>query len=345
MDITNPYEKGFFPRDILRGLKYYFELLDKVDDQTYLKENFPFKRKDIQLTITFLESIPEEDKINRHYRSHPLNTRAMESIESISVLPFAELSKHKINIIWFLCSLLDSGIQILVHKAKADISQEIKDLPLNEKIKHLIEKKYYYTQNEGSFPEKFIEYAIEFCNSEIKKNKEIQQSEETNQVGNEVKQMVESYLSLISNNIQNNDLILPLTEKKYNKFVSKLTAMLYIPSYFDINEDDKERAFHIYLLGILQGRVIGYRVSSNKESGIGRYDILLHPIENRNPGVIIEIKKIENISNVEVELNKALKQIDNKNYNTELKSCGVTTTLNIAIVFEGLKPHTKYKVN
>ncbi len=230
-------------------------------------------------------------------------------------------------------------------KAKAHISQAINELSLNDKIKYLIENKYYYTQNEGSFPSKFIKDTVEFCASLIEKYKEIRQSEETNQVSDEVKKMVEGYLSLITNNIQSNDLISPLTEKKYDEFISKLTAMLYIPSFFDIKGDDKEHIFHIYLLGVLQGRVTGYKVSSNKESGIGRYDISLYPIENSNPGAIIEIKKIDNTSNIELELNEAIKQIENKHYNTELKSFGVNTILNIAIVFEGLQPHIQYKIN
>ena len=176
----------------------------------------------------------------------------------------------------------------------------------------------------------------------IEKYKEIRDAEESSPLNVEVKMMVESYLSLFNKSIKNNDLISPLLENKFDEFVRKLKTMLLIPSYYDINSKDKEKIFHIYLLGVLQGRVDGYTISSNKESGTGRYDISLIPLENKNTGVIIEIKKIETKSNIELELDNALKQIETRFYHTELKIAGVSRILNIAIVFEGLEPHIKF---
>lgn len=343
MNLSNPYEKNYFPQSILKGLKFYYELLDKVNIQIYLEPNFPLKRKDILLAIDFLSAIPEDDNINNLCFSHPQLTSSIESLEEYDTLTSDQLPFSQTKIICSLDHFLFTATNIMFFKAKHDIPKVIHDFSVEEKIKYLIEKKYYYTQNESSFPTKFIKDVVEYCDSMIAKFKEIREAEEANPISSEVRKMVESYLLLIENNIKNNDLISPLVEKKFEEFIAKLKAMLFIPSYYDIKADDKEQSFHMYLFAVLQGRIEGYRVSSNKESGLGRYDIILTPIENRNTGVIIEIKKI-NTTRIEDELNDALEQIEKKQYHFELKNAGVETILNVAIVFEGLAPHIKYKI-
>jgi hypothetical protein len=290
MDLLKPYEKNFFPKSILKGLKFYYELIDKVNIQIYIKENFPIKRKDIQIAIDFLSDIPEDALINNLCFSHPQLTLAMESLESYSNLSAEELSYNETRIIFCLDHLLFVAINTMLFQVKNEIPKTIHGLTTNEKIKYLIKNKYYYTLNESSFPTRFVKEAVVYCDSLIEKYKELLEAEEINPLTDEVRKMVESYLSLINSSIKNNDLISPLLENKFDEFVSKLKAMLFIPSFYDINSQDKEKIFHIYLLGVLQGRIEGYNVSSNKESGTGRYDIILTPLENKNTGVIIEIK-------------------------------------------------------
>jgi hypothetical protein len=344
MNIEDPYARNFFPESILKGLEFYFQLLDRINIQIYIDKNFPIKRKDILITITFLKNIPKEEKINNLSQSHPQLTWAMESIEGFSVLSSDELSKQEMRVIIFLDHLLFSGINIMLLKAKWDLSSIISNLSLNERIKYLIQNKYYLTTNPDSFPDRYIKETVEYCNLLIEESKELRGSEESNSVNDEVKKMVESYLSQINQNIRSNDLISPLIEGNYEEFIGKLKRMLFIPSYFDIREEDRERMFHIYLLGLLEGRLVAYNLKSNKESGLGRFDIGLYPLENRNPGVIIEIKKIESTTNIEAELDDALQQIKTKYYSNELEISGIQTILNVAIVFDGLEPYIKYQV-
>ena len=99
-------------------------------------------------------------------------------------------------------------------------------------------------------------------------------------------------------------------------------------SYYDISKAP-ENTYHILLLGIfaqLQGK---YWIKSNRESGLGRYDILLKAKDKSNYSAIIEIKK-----SVE-DLEKALKQIDEKDYSRELKSEGYDKILKVAIGADG----------
>lgn len=344
MDLTKPYEKKYLPNQVLKGLTFYFALLDKVNIEIYLKENFPLKRKDIELLIHFLSTLSEKSEINRISFSHPQLTLAMESLEQYASLAKEKLMSSENQIYFCLDHLVNTATNLMVFNAKFEIPKVIDDLTIEEKIKYLIENKYYYTQNEGSFPTNFVIQAVAYCDSLIEKYKELRSAEDVNPINEEVKKMVESYFSLIKNSVEKNNLVQPLVNNRYDEFIVKLKSMMLIPSYFDIKSEDKERIFHVYLLGVLQGKIEGYRVSSNKESGIGRYDIALIPVEAKNPAVIIEIKKLPVSSKVDLELDKALKQIQIKQYKTEINTLGINTILNISIVFEGLEPHLKYSI-
>ena len=82
-----------------------------------------------------------------------------------------------------------------------------------------------------------------------------------------------------------------------------------------------------------------YRKSSNRESGYGRYDIQLTPKLPYLPGIIIELKAAKDCSEDELrELSKkALQQIEEKKYDTELREAGVTDIIKYGVAFCGKK--------
>lgn len=97
-----------------------------------------------------------------------------------------------------------------------------------------------------------------------------------------------------------------------------------------------ENFYHGFMLGVCALFGNSY-VTSNRESGDGRYDIALSPKVNNLPGIIIELKAEKNCNENELqELAKtALKQINDKNYDTELKSKGVKTIYKYGVAFSG----------
>ena len=151
MDLNKPYEKSFFPDSILKGLKFYFELLDKVNIQFYLEDNFPIKRKDVQLAIDFLSDIPKEASINNLCSSHPQLTLSMETIEVYSTNSTKEFQYSEMRIISCLNQLLFTALNIMIFHVKNEIPKAINKLTTNEKIKYLIENKYYYTKTKIHF--------------------------------------------------------------------------------------------------------------------------------------------------------------------------------------------------
>ena len=190
MNLDDPYARNFFPKSILKGLEFYFNLLDKINIQIYLDKNFPIKRKDLEITINFLRTIPEDDEIIGLAQSHPQLTWAMESMEGFTSLSSEVLLKQETKVIIFLDCLLFSGITVMLRKAKWDVPHIINDLPLNEKIEYLIKNKYYLTTNAGSFPDRYIKETVEYCNSLIEEYKELRESYQSN-AGNDGEDIID----------------------------------------------------------------------------------------------------------------------------------------------------------
>ena len=115
-----------------------------------------------------------------------------------------------------------------------------------------------------------------------------------------------------------------------NAYMNKVT--LKTISYFDTgntpSDEEPERFFHGFVLGLMVDQTENYIINSNRESGYGRYDIMLEPIDKTNeklPGIVIEFKVINprKENSLEETVEAALKQIEEKNYNAELIKRGV----------------------
>ena len=107
-------------------------------------------------------------------------------------------------------------------------------------------------------------------------------------------------------------------------------------SFHDVGEQTQESFYHGFLLGMTLGLKDRYLVKSNRESGYGRYDIALYPIDpEKNPGIVIEIKM--NKESPET----AIMQIQDKEYATDLRQHGCHTLHLYGIHFDGKKVTTK----
>src|SRR5271170_5662963 len=93
-----------------------------------------------------------------------------------------------------------------------------------------------------------------------------------------------------------------------------IELVLQIFSYHDIAGSNPEKVYHAFLLGIFNSFSESYRLISNHEAGIGRFDILLIPNTMNYKGIIIEVKKISqsDVPKIDDILKEALDQIVNK---------------------------------
>lgn len=99
-----------------------------------------------------------------------------------------------------------------------------------------------------------------------------------------------------------------------------------------------ENFYHGFMLGICALFGNSY-VTSNRESGEGRYDIQLSPKTDNLPGIIIELKAVKDCDDqrLKVLAQTALKQINDKKYDTEMKTNGVKTIYKFGVASSGKK--------
>ena len=110
-------------------------------------------------------------------------------------------------------------------------------------------------------------------------------------------------------------------------------------SYFDVANRNPERVYHAFALGMFVSLSNTHIVKSNRESGYGRYDVMIIPKDKSLPGTIIEFKKVEKDENenLEIAAGNAIKQINEKQYEQELVSLGIKKIIKLGIAFEGKK--------
>lgn len=114
-----------------------------------------------------------------------------------------------------------------------------------------------------------------------------------------------------------------------NYYMNKVALATF--SYFDVgsgngSDPEPERFYHGFVLGLIAERAGIYEIRSNRESGFGRYDIMMIPQEREKyPAIIIEFKVCSRMKKETLEeaVQSALNQIVDKNYDAELLSQGI----------------------
>lgn len=114
--------------------------------------------------------------------------------------------------------------------------------------------------------------------------------------------------------------------KAMNKYMNKVTEEMF--SSFDVgkkpSEREPERFYHGFVLGLMVELADKYVITSNRESGFGRYDIMLEPRTKECNAIIIEFK-VQDSDEAELTdtVKEALRQIEEKNYQASLVAKGI----------------------
>ena len=114
-------------------------------------------------------------------------------------------------------------------------------------------------------------------------------------------------------------------------------------SYHDTGGTEPEKVYQAFILGMLVRLHDEYEIKSNRESGYGRYDVMIIPKDTNKKGIVIELKTIDKFENEDYKkaLDAALIQINDKNYEQELIDRGITNILKLAIVLDGKRVFVK----
>ena len=113
----------------------------------------------------------------------------------------------------------------------------------------------------------------------------------------------------------------------------------YIKNSISYYDSGAEGFYHGLVLGLVALMDNQYKIRSNRESGDGRYDICMIPRDPKYPGIIMELKSEKRLNDKALETLsfEALKQIDDRGYDNELKAEGVINILKLGIAFSGKK--------
>ena len=108
-------------------------------------------------------------------------------------------------------------------------------------------------------------------------------------------------------------------------------------SFMDVGENTAENFYHAFVLGMLVGLKDTYYVNSNRESGMGRYDIMLEPKDKNGNSFIMEFKvyKEEKENTIEETIENAKKQIEERKYEENLRERGFNNITKIVFAFKG----------
>ena len=132
-----------------------------------------------------------------------------------------------------------------------------------------------------------------------------------------------------------------LKRNKLEDFEKNLQKILLnSTSYQDTKNED---FYHGLILGMTLYLDSQYYVTSNKESGLGRYDVTIEPKNKNNKAYILEFKVTKNEEDLEKEAKQAIEQIISKKYDVSLKERGIKDIIILGVAFCGKLVKVSYK--
>lgn len=145
------------------------------------------------------------------------------------------------------------------------------------------------------------------------------------------------YEKEVLNRTNQNSLAISISQAIFSKDTQKLQALLEDFMVKSISSDGANECFyHGMMLGLCAILGNRYKIRSNRESGLGRFDIQLMPLTKGMPGFIFEFKHTKDEhTDLSALADSALQQIEAKKYDTELRDNGVNSIIRIGIAFRG----------
>lgn len=150
------------------------------------------------------------------------------------------------------------------------------------------------------------------------------------------KEILYVYEKEVLNRTNQNNVSISIHQAIFSKDTSKLQSLLedFMLKSISTMDGASEAFYHGMMLGLCAVLGSQFKVRSNRESGLGRFDIELLPMVKGISGFIFEFKHTKDI-NVDLDslANSALKQIEDMKYDTELNDFGVEDIVKIGIAF------------
>ncbi|MHC1682269.1 MAG: AAA family ATPase [Clostridiaceae bacterium] len=265
-----------------------------------------------------------------------------------SILNYISNSKNKLKPYWINTSSNDL-VNIILSKSSADVKCDLEELISGNSITKIINENIvmgdiekssnnlwsfllftgYLKAKEAYRKEEDIFYNLSIPNREVRSL---------------YRSIIENwFLDTITKN--NYDVMINSLVNGDIKIFSKILRQFVLKSisYFDVGGYEGEKVYHAFVLGMLISLNDSHEVLSNRESGYGRYDVMIIQKDTSKLGIVIEFKKLDpdDEETLEETADEALKQIKEKKYITTLEDRGIKNIKEIGIVFKGKELYIK----
>ncbi|BCZ47269.1 hypothetical protein psyc5s11_33360 [Clostridium gelidum] len=341
----NQYVEKSFLTGILRVAKEsIFSGLNNLEVNTILKYNFNdkfgFTENEVQELVNYYNAAENIESIKHWYNGYVFGGQVIYN--PWSLLNYLKNIREGFMPYWINSSSNDLIKRLLI-KGDKEIKLELQELICGNSINKVIDDTIVMSEVEDSNQNIWsfltMNGYLKAVNTELIKGRlhcELK-------IPNEEVHIF--YENLIEKWFQDT-----MTNQKYELMLTMLTTgeieifsgifeqfVINNLSYFDVSGTEPERVYHAFVLGMLISLSEKYEVKSNKESGYGRYDVMLIPKDTSKIGIIMEFKKIDDFlkTTIEEATIAALKQMEDMKYSMELESRGIKHIIKLAIVFKG----------
>ena len=286
-----------------------FKVFTVLDNE--FADDFGITEEEMDKIIQDFDVQDEKEEIKKWYDGYTIG-----NVEGIynpwSILNY--LTDKKLMSYWVNTSSND--LIKLVLKNSSTIKEKIEKLLKDEEIEVPINLETVIVGIENKYKVKLPNYEIKLLFQQI-----ITEWFRNKVIGNDLKSILKDLVTL---NIEE-------YEEKFRILVKEMF------SYMDVGENTAENFYHAFVLGMLVGLKDTYYVNSNRESGIGRYDIMLEPKDKNGNSFIMEFKvyKENKEKTIEETVQSAKKQIEEKGYEQNLKERGFNNITKMVYAFKG----------
>jgi len=138
------------------------------------------------------------------------------------------------------------------------------------------------------------------------------------------RKIIEQWLSGQNDSMWYMHFITDLLTGNVEAFEDKLQqVLLQTLSSWDVATNRYEAFYHGFVLGLIAGVPVTHEVRSNKESGRGRYDVVIIPKDPKQLGIILEFKFVDDETELDTAAQTTLQQIDQRGYDAEFQQRGI----------------------
>jgi len=306
-----------------------------ITDEKYAK-CFGFTEEETFNALNMYGLADKKEEVKKYYDGFIMGGKE-EIYNPWSVINY--LDKKECRTYWANTSS-NTLINIAIKQADSDIKQKFEELIKGNEIEANVDTEVVFKQLDNK---KDAIWSLMVASGYLKvchKKGKICKLAVTNQ---EIHEMLEGLIEeWFSDKRDYNDFITAMLDGDIDDMEETLNALSEsMFSSFDVgNKPSKlepERFYHGFVLGLLVDLKDRYVVDSNRESGRGRYDIMLKPKDKKDIGVIIEFKVFSprKEKDLDTTVANALNQIEEKAYEQKLKEEGIENIRKYGIAFCG----------